>query len=58
MWFILKILFFIVIAVFVRGVLPRYRIDQILAENWKLLIFLYIYFFLEALVLLYFNLIC
>lgn len=28
----------VILAILVRGVLPRYRIDQIISTNWKLFI--------------------
>jgi NADH:ubiquinone oxidoreductase subunit H len=33
MFFFLKILFIVVIAIVVRGMLPRYRVDQIINKN-------------------------
>lgn len=46
--FFLKTLFFVVLAVIVRGTLPRYRIDQLVSKYWKYWIFIYIFFIVEA----------
>jgi NADH:ubiquinone oxidoreductase subunit H len=54
MWFILKIMFFMVLAVVVRGTLPRYRVDQLVAQNWKKMVFFYIFFVLELIIITYF----
>ncbi len=37
-WFFLKILTFLFIYVWVRGTLPRFRYDQLMAFGWKLLL--------------------
>lgn len=39
---ILKIVFFCVLAIIVRGTIPRYRIDQLLSLNWKISIYYYL----------------
>lgn len=49
--FLFKIIFLVSLAILIRGTLPRYRIDQLLALNWKILIFIYFFF----LVMLLFN---
>jgi len=37
-WFLLKVLIFLFIYVWVRGTLPRFRYDQLMAIGWKLLL--------------------
>jgi len=44
----------VVLAVVIRGVFPRFRIDQIEAKHWKWFIFLYIFLVLELLIGFYF----
>ncbi len=36
-----------IIAILIRGTLPRYRIDQVLFLNWKLFIYILIFFYIE-----------
>jgi len=36
-WFVLKVLAFIFIYIWVRGTLPRFRYDQLMAFGWKFL---------------------
>lgn len=55
MWFLFKALLAVTIAVIVRGVLPRFRIDQLVSEHWKMFIFMYIFFVLELISVIYFN---
>jgi len=37
-WFLLKVLIFLFIYVWMRGTLPRFRYDQLMAFGWKLLL--------------------
>ncbi|MBY0544686.1 MAG: NADH-quinone oxidoreductase subunit NuoH [Gammaproteobacteria bacterium] len=37
-WFILKVVAFLVLFIWIRGTLPRYRYDQIMQLGWKILI--------------------
>jgi NADH-quinone oxidoreductase subunit H len=37
-WFLLKVFFFLFFYVWVRGTLPRFRYDQLMAVGWKLLL--------------------
>lgn len=37
-WFLLKVLVFLFVYVWVRGTLPRFRYDQLMAIGWKLLL--------------------
>jgi NADH-quinone oxidoreductase subunit H len=37
-WFLLKCLFMFFIMIWFRGTLPRFRIDQLMAFNWKFLV--------------------
>lgn len=54
LWFILKIVFFVILGILIRGTLPRYRIDQLTSLHWKTLIFLYIIFIINILILIYY----
>ena len=37
-WFVLKVLRFMFIYIWVRGTLPRFRYDQLMAFGWKFLL--------------------
>ncbi|HVJ07049.1 MAG TPA: NADH-quinone oxidoreductase subunit NuoH [Acidisarcina sp.] len=37
-WFVLKVFFFLCLYVWVRGTLPRFRYDQLMAFSWKFLV--------------------
>ena len=37
-WFVIKVLFFLCLYVWVRGTLPRFRYDQLMAFGWKFLV--------------------
>lgn len=39
-----KIILIVIIAILIRGTLPRYRIDQLISLNWKLYIYIYIFY--------------
>lgn len=43
--FIFKMTVLIAISIIIRGVLPRYRIDQLVSQNWKFFIFVLLSFF-------------
>jgi len=38
LWFVLKVIVFIFIYIWVRGTLPRFRYDQLMAFGWKFLL--------------------
>jgi NADH-quinone oxidoreductase subunit H len=37
-WFVLRVFFFIFLYIWVRGTLPRFRYDQLMAFGWKVLL--------------------
>jgi NADH-quinone oxidoreductase subunit H len=37
-WFLSKVLLFLFVYVWMRGTLPRFRYDQLMAFGWKLLL--------------------
>jgi NADH-quinone oxidoreductase subunit H len=37
-WFLLRVLFFLFLYIWVRGTLPRFRYDQLMAFSWKVLL--------------------
>jgi NADH-quinone oxidoreductase subunit H len=37
LWFLLRIFFFLFLYIWIRGTLPRFRYDQLMAFSWKLL---------------------
>ncbi len=53
MWLLFKILIVVVVAILIRGSLPRFRIDQLTSQHWKLYIFLYIVFFIQLIIIYY-----
>ena len=55
-WFGLKVLFFVFLFVGARGILPRYRYDQLMTIGWKVFLpFTLSWFLLTVSVLLSFN---
>ncbi len=36
-WFVLKVFCFMILYIWVRGTLPRFRYDQLMAFGWKFL---------------------
>ena len=37
-WFALKISFFVILFIYIRAALPRYRYDQLMSLGWKVLL--------------------
>jgi NADH-quinone oxidoreductase subunit H len=37
-WFFLRVVFFLFVYIWVRGTLPRFRYDQLMAFSWKFLL--------------------
>lgn len=48
---LLKTTLFVAFAILVRGTLPRYRVDQLITVNWKYILFILIFFFIQILLL-------
>ena len=40
----IKSIILVVLAILIRGTLPRYRVDQLIILNWKIFIFVNIIF--------------
>ena len=38
LWFFLRVVFFLLVYIWVRGTLPRFRYDQLMAFSWKVLL--------------------
>lgn len=56
-WFGLKVCFFVILFVLMRGILPRYRYDQLMALGWKVFLPVSLgYIFFTAIILKVFNL--
>lgn len=56
LWFGLKIGFFVILFVWIRAALPRYRYDQLMAIGWKVFLPISLaYLFLTVSVLMSFN---
>lgn len=41
----IKSIIIVILAILIRGTLPRYRIDQLVLLNWKFFVFINIIFF-------------
>ncbi len=48
---IFKTIIIVSIAILVRGTLPRYRVDQLINLNWKFLVFILFFFYVELLII-------
>ena len=55
-WFITKVLIFVILFIVVRGILPRYRYDQLMSIGWKVFLpFTLSWLLLTASILISFN---
>jgi NADH:ubiquinone oxidoreductase subunit H len=50
-----KVVFLVILAVFIRGTLPRYRVDQLISLNWKFFIFICVFFYIELVIFILFS---
>lgn len=55
-WFSIKVIFFVILFVVARAILPRYRYDQLMRLGWKIFLpFTIAWFFYTSSILLSFN---
>jgi NADH-quinone oxidoreductase subunit H len=55
-WLVLKTLIFVLLFIIIRGILPRYRYDQLMRLGWKVFLPLALgFFFILAIVLISIN---